>query len=741
MLLTYYAHSKEGESPNAWQALDQHLKNVAETAGKYAATFGAFDWGWAAGWLHDLGKYSRQFQAYLMDENALDAGSRTGPGRVDHSTAGAQYSIRVEPILGHLLAYPIAGHHAGLLNGRGTTASQETRLGKSVYPFENGLQFVPAITRLEPPDFLRQALARKDAFSAAFFVRMLFSCLVDADFLDTEAFMNPEQAAIRARWPDSVLERMEEAVTAHVSRFPAPDNLVNQQRAAVREACLMAAEQPPGLFSLSVPTGGGKTLASLAFGLRHAIRHGLMRIIYVAPLTSIIEQNADVFRQALRSVSDTLGRDVVLEHHSNLDPETETAVNRLMAENWDAPLIVTTSVQFYESLFAHKTSRCRKLHRVARSVIILDEAQTLPVAYLEPCLRALQELTKSYGASIVVCTATQPAIEKREDFPVGLPKPYEIIADRVRLYNDLQRVRVEDIGKQNDEALCRRLWAEPQVLCIVNIKSHARKLFDAVGAGGDHYHLSGNMCPAHRSETIKQIRRKLLNGSCCRVISTQVIEAGVDIDFPVVYRSLAGLDSIAQAAGRCNRNGRLPEYGRTYIFRSEHTRSERFFAETAQCAGQVLSLHENPMDLAAVEHYFRLYYWDQSSRWDEKQIMDETRLAANDPKFPFNFGFQEISRNFQLIDEANYRSVIIPWQESGWKLCERLRSVSEPTLKIRRQLQRYVVQVPRWMWERHLGTDIQEIHDGFWVLVSPTVHYSEDTGLNLEADEPGWIFA
>lgn len=740
MSLQHYAHSLDGRPPREWQPLEEHLKNVAKRAGGFAAIFQSSDWASRASWLHDLGKYSKEFQEYLKGANGIDASIETAPARVDHSTAGAQYAARIMPILGHLLAYALSGHHTGLLNGRDTKTCQEARLNKTIHPWEHGLQFLPTFTKIEPPIFLQNALSKKDAFSAAFFIRMIFSCLVDADFLDTEIFMNPQQATLRENWSDDVLDQMDEALTEFVRQLDPQDTLVNRQRALVREACLKAAEQVPGLFSLSVPTGGGKTLASLAFALRHAIRNGLQRIIYVIPLTSIIEQNADVFREALRPVTDKLGRDVVLEHHSNLDPDKETTINRLAAENWDAPLVVTTSVQFYESLFGNKTSRCRKLHRLARSVIILDEAQTLPVDYLKPCLCALQELITNYGASIVICTATQPAIERRENFEIGLQKPSEIIPNPVELYNQLQRVRVEDIGSQSDEELCKRIVAEPQVLCIVNIKLHARRLFEAIAARDGHFHLSGNMCPAHRSEKLKQIREHLAEGRVCRVISTQVIEAGVDVDFPVVYRSLAGLDSVAQAAGRCNRNGRLPENGRTYIFRSEHTKSEKFFTDTAQCAGQILSLYNDPLDLKAVEHYFKLYYWDQSARWDEKRIMEDFSLI-NDRGFPFNFGFARVAENFQLIDDANFCPVIIPWREEGRRLCERLRAMPAPTLETRRQLQRFVVQIPRRVWEKHAGTDIELVHDGISVLASPEIHYSEGSGLNLEGEEPGAIFA
>ncbi len=745
LAMDFYAHSLEGRPPEEWHRLEDHLRGTAELAKRFADEFGCGEWGYLAGLWHDLGKYSREFQEYLARQHDRDANIETLSGRVDHSSAGAQNAADTIAILGHLLAYAIAGHHAGLLNGRDIGTCQEDRLKKEVYPWQHGLAFLPSFTHIGPPLFLRNALSQKDEFAVAFFVRVIFSCLVDSDFLDTEAFMNPQQAALRPRWPENVLAEMEKSLNSFIEELkPAGTSQVNRQRALVRKACLKAAdEQEPDFFSLTVPTGGGKTLASLAFALRHAIRRGLKRIIYVIPLTSIIEQNAEVFRDALKSVSDSIGLDVVLEHHSNLDPEKENAINRLAAENWDAPLIVTTTVQFYDSLFANKTSRCRKLHRLARSVIILDEAQTLPVDYLQPCLSALRELAANYEASIVICTATQPAIEKREGFDIGLQKPFEIIPKPADLYDELQRVRVEDIGSKNDEEICNLLSVNPQVLCIVNTKPHARKLFEALGLQDGLFHLSGNMCPAHRSETLKKIRARLDEGRVCRVVSTQVIEAGVDIDFPVVYRSLAGLDSIAQAAGRCNRNDKLKEKGgkgRVFIFRSEHTKAERFFADTAQCAGQILPLYDDPLDLKAVEHYFKLYYWDQKDRWDEKKIMDNFRLHSNDREFPFNFGFKHVAETFQLIDDAGWQPIIIPWRENGWRLCERLRGMPEPTLEIRRKLQRYVVQIPRWIWERHAGRDIQLVHDGIWVLTSPEIHYSEDTGLNLDALGPGAMF-
>lgn len=735
----FYAHSKEGEPPEKWQSLVEHLENVAKMAKEFAGDFGAGEWGYLAGLWHDLGKYSLQFQGYLRHSADIGDGSQDMPGRIDHSSAGAHYAIASSAVLGHLIAYAIAGHHSGLLNGRDVKACQEERLGKRLFAWDHGVQFLPAFKGLEPTPRLKKAFGSRDGFSLAFFVRMLFSCLVDADFLDTEGFVNPKQAALRGTWPDDILWQMSEALDEFMKNFGRENTFVNRQRALVREDCLRAASQERGLFSLTVPTGGGKTLASLAFALRHASFHGLRRIVYVIPLTSIVEQTVGVFREALRFVSDRIGRDILIEHHSSLDPDTESTINRLAAENWDGPLIVTTSVQFYESLFANKASRCRKLHRLARSVIILDEAQTLPVDYLRPCLSALRELADNYGTSVVLCTATQPAFDYRAGFEIGLDKPSEIMRDPVGLYNCLRRVEILDLGRQSDSDIMTRIVAERQALCIVNTKQNARDLFRSLGPDKGHFHLSGNMCPAHRTEKLKQIRDCLDQGRICRVVSTQVIEAGVDVDFPVVFRSLAGLDSIAQAAGRCNRNGRLENGGRTYIFRSEHAEREKFFADTIQSSAQVLALYGDPLRLDAMRHYFELYYWDQKNRWDLKCIMDAFQLYRNEPLFPFNFMFARVSDEFQLIDDAAYVPVIIPWGEEGRALCRRLHATPLCTMEMRRKLQRFVVQIPRWTWARHANADIEIVH-GMNLLVSPETHYSADTGLDLEVEELGAIF-
>jgi CRISPR-associated endonuclease/helicase Cas3 len=491
-----------------------------------------------------------------------------------------------------------------------------------------------------------------------------------------------------------------------------------------------------------VPTGGGKTLSSLAFALRHAVLHELDRIVYVVPFTSIIEQNAAEFRRVMQPLAGDLGWDPVIEHHSDVDVGTETVASRLAAENWDAPLVVTTAVQFYESLFARRTARCRKLHNLARAVIILDEAQALPVDYLHPCLRAISELVRSYGATVVLCTATQPAVHVRDGFPIGLEGVREIIPRPAQLYDSLKRVEIRQLGNQTDEALAREILTYPTALAIVNTRGHARTLFKLIGSDECHFHLSALMCPAHRSSALEEIRGRLDRGQPCRVISTQLIEAGVDIDFPVVFRSLSGLDSIAQAAGRCNRNGRLldcGELGRVQVFRSEHTRSERFFAETANVGAQVLELHADPLAPEAIEHYFRLYYWEQQDRWDKRQVLSDFALRQ-DRGFPFSFSFEKAAHKFRLIETAG-KPVIVPWGDQARALCDELRrGGGTPSRWLVRALQRYTIEIPERQWNLHASRgDIDLVHGRFPLLVSPETHYSEKTGLQLDSESTSFL--
>ncbi len=435
-----FAHSLSGRPPSDWQPLEDHLLNVAAQAKTFADDFGAGEWAYLAGLWHDLGKYSNEFQEMLRSADP-ETSSETKPGRPDHSSAGAQHSVVNSGRGGKILAYAIAGHHAGLLDGKGEDASLEKRLKKPLPDWSSAPASLRKCRVLNNLPFTPDQNASRFGFQASFFIRMIFSCLVDADFLDTERFLDPARAKVREGYPS--LSELEARLSHVLERkiMDAVPTIVNDRRTEILRQCREAATWEQGLFSLTVPTGGGKTLSSLAFALSHARRNGMKRVIYVIPYTSIIEQTASVFREAL-------GDDTVLEHHSNFEPPEDDQRARLAAENWDAPIIVTTNVQFFESLFASKTSRCRRLHNITRSVVILDEAQMLPVHLLRPCLESIRELARNYGTSVVLCTATQPALTSSDSFREGLDNVREIIPDPVGLYNAFLRVAVESLYKK-----------------------------------------------------------------------------------------------------------------------------------------------------------------------------------------------------------------------------------------------------------------------------------------------------
>lgn len=734
------------ESCKNLEAQHGHLNKVAWWTAKSAAEMfpagpdrdTARQWGYLAGLWHDLGKFSEEFQNYLKQAGG-DSHEGESQGRVDHSTAGAKHAVDRVKIVGHLLAYGIAGHHSGLLDGEANHSCQRSRLSKEDLPeIPNAPEQV--VSRVLPPlpDFIARALKnpKTASFATSFFSRMLFSALVDADFLATEAFMNPAQAQRRNTVSSDVIVRIDELLDARIASFPPAqiDDIVNLKRAEVVRDCVNGAAQSPGFFTLTVPTGGGKTLSSLSFALKHALSYGLRRVIYVAPFTSIIEQNADVYRGIVSPLeSDSFTP--LIEHHSSLSPDKETLQSRLAAENWDAPIVVTTAVQFYESLFAAKTSRSRKLHNIASSVIILDEAQSLPVSFLSPCLRVLSELTENYGSTVVLCTATQPAIGHDEnDFPIGLKDCREIIGDTKSLFAALKRVDVTDRGPLKDAALIDELKSHRQALCIVNRRRHAQTLFQLLGEGDDNYHLSALMCPEHRSRILDEVRTRLREQLPVRVISTQLIEAGVDVDFPVVYRALAGLDSIAQAAGRCNRHGRLGAEGKTYIFKPEDQKAETYFRDTAQVAAQILELHDDLLGEDAIRHYFDLYYYRQKDRWDEKQILEKFRVNAGNRDFPFLFDFKEAAQEFQLINDWQV-PVIVPFDDKARKLIDELRNPTIPLHRnLLRGLQRYTVQISPKLKNQNSTAFESLREDQFHVLISPELNYSKHFGLTLDEE-------
>lgn len=714
-----------------------HLNKVAWRTARFASEMfssnssssSAWDWGCIAGLWHDLGKFDPKWQTYLKAK-ALGAPVET----VDHSTAGAKHAVSRHSVLGHLLAYLIAGHHGGLLDAESAGACQRHRLEKP----EASNVADPAAAAVEVLEWPVPALPKflpRDDYAISFFVRMLFSCLVDADFLATEAFMNSERSAKRNQVPHSVLKQMAGLVDQTIDGLGTSQagEGVNFQRRKVVEACRAAASEEPGIFSLTVPTGGGKTLSSLSFALRHALEHGQRRIIYVVPFTSIIEQNADVIRDIVRPLENE-GCRVMIEHHSTLEPTTESEISRLATENWDAPIVITTAVQFYESLFAAKTSRTRKLHNIANAVVILDEAQSLPVDYLAPCLRVIQELALRYNTSVVLCTATQPAVQYQEDFQIGLKEVREIIPDTPSLFSALKRVNVEFLGPVSDTNLAARLSGHEQVLCIVNRRQHARALYELLPPKEGTFHLSALMCPEHRSQVLGKVKKRMKDKLPTTLVSTQLVEAGVDLDFPVVYRALAGLDSIAQAAGRCNRGGTLPLPGRTFVFEPQDRKAETYFRETAQVARELVDLHPDLLAEEAIRKYFDLYYYQQRARWDRKGILSRDRfyLDGANPKFPFRFQFASVEDEFRIIEE-NKTPVIIPYDDRAKSLVADLRNPCIPLKReLLRGLQRYTVQIPP-AWENENPGAFEILRDGqFRVLASLDINYSEDSGVMFD---------
>ena len=467
----YYAHTTDNPDKHDWQPLIQHLVQVAERSSSFASDFKADEFAYASGLLHDIGKYSDKFQRRLEGSSIP----------VDHSTAGAREAgYLYDKAQSRILEYIIAGHHTGLLNfGSPESGLEERLLHAVIEDYEQYKQEItpPALKNAKVPLHL---VPKRIGFSISFFIRMLYSCLVDADSLDTEVVMKPDTADIRGQYDSSV--QLVELFTQHMQEKNATseDSPINWKRREILDQCRKAADMPPGFFSLTVPTGGGKTLSSMAFALKHLEKNSLKRIFYVIPYTSIIEQNADVFKGIF-------GEKNVLEHHSNFDPRQEPGDDfevkerwyKMTAENWDIPITVTTNVQFFESLFANKRSRCRKLHNLSKSVIILDEAQMLPTKYLKPSLQALTELVVNYGSTVVWCTATQPKIGGLLDKNLKLT---EIMDSPEELYEQFKRVQITRLGILSDEQLTARLDRCPQVLCIVNTRKHAQILFNSLSA-------------------------------------------------------------------------------------------------------------------------------------------------------------------------------------------------------------------------------------------------------------------
>jgi len=705
----WYAHSLQDQPKERWQPLKHHLEGVSERAGAFAATFGAQAWGELGGLLHDAGKYTQAFQRRLEGD----------PKRVDHSSEGGRIALdRYGPAAGKLLAYIVLGHHGHLPNaGNAQQASslerrlQSHRLSNSAFAAECALPGLAAFPRFTAPHA---------GFQCAFFIRMLFSCLVDADCLDTERFMDPDRAALRPPTDPSTeraaLARCKDALDARLADIAkgAKQTSVNIQRAGVLAACRAAAAMPPGLFSLTVPTGGGKTLSSMAFALDHALLHTQRRVIYVSPFTSITEQTAGVYRGIF-------GEDAVLEHHSAVDvadeddeDESKKCLRRqlqLATENWSSPIVVTTAVQFLESLFASRKWRCRKLHNIAGSVIVLDEAQTLPDALLLPTLAALETLCAQYGCTVLLCTATQPALDAW--WPGG-SIPREIIPDSGALYRALRRTRVSQLGTLTVEQVADRLRGYPQALCVVSTRARARTLYELLRDQPNAYHLSARMCAEHRHQALEKIRGHLKREEPCLVVSTQLIEAGVDVDFPVVYRETGGIDAIAQAAGRCNREG-LREEGPVYVYQPAEGLPKGWIKTCAAVTASVLPQHVDPLSLEAVRDYSQKRYALQGKEaLDEEEILRQ--LNSKEVTGKLRIEFRDIAKRYKIIEDTG-ETVYVPYGPEGTRLIEELYTSDNPGA-LARKLQRYSVGLYPQEYQKMLAAGwIDVVGDLYPVLV------------------------
>lgn len=697
--------------------LRQHLTATAALARSFALPLGAPQLAYVAGLLHDLGKYHPQFQEYLQGLR------RHGP---KHSAVGAIYASRFLD----LLAFIIAGHHGGLpaaseLKERLSQPAEQKLAQEALASAKKDAGELPQVPDAKHllPSFLLQP-GGDARLKTELFIRFLYSALVDADFLDTEAHFEPEKAEERGSVLD-IAELWDRFAQNQAHLMGRKDGPVNKARREIYEYCVEAAGWEPGAFSLTVPTGGGKTRSAMAFALRHALAHHFERVIVAIPYTSIIEQTADVYREIF-------GPEAVLEHHSavpvNEDDENSLAElrARLAAENWDARIIVTTTVQLFESLFANKGTHCRKLHNIADSVLILDEVQTLPTNLLSPILEVLQQLVDYYHVSIVLCTATQPALAEGP-LRRGLRNVREIVRNPQHYFTSLQRVSYEFPSAEETwswERVAEVMREEEQVLAVVNTKKDAVALLDALGEEEGLYHLSTLLCGAHRRDVLQNIRKRLAAGDPCRVVSTQVVEAGVDLDFPTVLRAVGPLDRIIQAAGRCNREGKRPT-GRVIIFNPEAGGMPRGAYRAGMETFTTMLRNDKEMDLSrldVVTAYFRSLY--QAAELDSYGI-EELRRQLNYP---------EVAHRFRLIADDT-EQVIVRYGDVE-EVNSHIEAIkhSGPSRRLLRLLQPYLVAVNRHLLPRLQSEgEVAPLAPGLWQWLGG---YDSLRGLTMSHHDP-----
>lgn len=671
--MEYLAHSDKENGLK--QTVLEHAIGTANCAEKFASSFTVPIYGKILGLYHDIGKFSKEFQNYLLYGGVKGSVDHTGAGSIEIFKTGLNSK---NPTF-FLLAMCIAGHHGGLpdMGDNPKTSEKGTllyRLNNSSFPdCAVYKEYLPSIKSEDVPDITKNLTA---AFAQMFYVRMLYSCLVDADYLDTEAFL-ADKTVLRSGFID--ITKMKLLVDEYTSKFDPSSSALNKMRCELLKQCKDAGSDNKqihkNLYTLTIPTGGGKTLSSLSFALNRAVLTGRQRIIYVIPYTSIIEQNAGVFKGIV-------GKNNVVEHHMNVVYDDTDGSNRkkLATENWDAPLIVTTNVQFIESIFANKPSKCRKLHNIANSIIIFDEAQMLPEDYLLPCVEVIKELTEHYNCCVVLCTATQPSLDKFFD-----NKALEIV-DKPKFYYDVfKRTKIKILGKLTKSELAAKLKKYSQVLCIVGTKRKAQQIFELLKEEKNVYHLSTNMYPAHRKRILEEVRVKLKNGEVCRVISTSLIEAGVDVDFPTVYKEMDALDSIVQAAGRCNREGkRNVEDSIVYVFELEGNSNKLRLLEK-QVTENILQEYEDISSPEAITAYFNKLDVLLAENLDKRKIFEFLKHGRQ------RFYFKTIASMVKIIND-NTKSIFIPFDSNAKIIEQELRSGAR-TKELMRKMGAYCVNI------------------------------------------------
>lgn len=744
----YVAHVSEDGA--RYEAVCDHLREVAEMAADFARPFAAEEWAYAAGMAHDIGKYSKEFQRRILENGR----------KVDHSTAGAE--VLMDEGLAPL-SYCVAGHHGGLPDGGTGADLSGTLIGRLRKAECGGIPdyhaFQSEVSVPKPSEniagFFRRSGGNnlKDAASAdyvafreSFFIRMVFSCLVDADYLCTERFMRGEERAGLA-YDDvfTLRDRLEEKLAP----FYPPTKPINVARCGLLDDCLDGARLQPGVFTLTAPTGSGKTYALMRFALNHACApgHGMRRVIVAEPYTSIIEQNADKYRAFL-------GDHNILEHHMNFDFDDVDVSSgdgdlgaklRLASENWDAPIVVTTNVQLLESLFSNRTSRCRKLHNIAGSVIVLDEAQMIPRDYIRPCVKALAELVRSYGCTVVLCTATQPALD--EFFEEEGMTIQELCSDPEQLSSDLSRVSCRVLGKLEDDAVVDRLKKESAALCIVNNRKQARRLYELLSDEATDerpvFHLTTLMYPEHRRRVLADVAHRVSElRKPCLVVATSLVEAGVDLDFPVVYRALTGIDSLVQAAGRCNREFRRSrEESMVYVFGSSYnvpaeieTRASIARTMLGNKKGADVGLDlENP---GLVKAFFKNLYGGDPARLDAERILPLISSCGRQDGV-LSIPFRVVSDKFKLIAEGS-SSVVIPVDEVAEALC-RAREGAAGRGDMRR-LSRYSVPIYEYDVKNLMGAGALEMIGEDLFVLTDVERYREGTGLDVAVEGGEGVF-